>query len=116
MPEILLPWPSTKLSPNSRVHYHALARAKKKYMNDCYMTARAANAPVPVSKRGDGSISLAITFHPPSGRKHDADNCVARAKSGLDGLAQYWKIDDSKFVLFPLVGEKVKGGCVRIVY
>lgn len=113
MPEIMLPWPSTKLSPNARVHWRTRWRANKKYKQDCYWSLMQQQVGFPT---GTGKIALEVVFHPPSARRIDADNCIARIKGAFDSLASYWKVDDSRFTLSPSIGEKIKGGGVRIRY
>ena len=44
-------------------------------------------------------LSLHITFVPPDRRHRDLDNLLASIKAGLDGLADVWKVDDSKWEL-----------------
>lgn len=34
MMTLVMPWPASDLSPNARVHWAVLARAKKKYRED----------------------------------------------------------------------------------
>jgi len=67
-----------------------------------------------VAPETDGKLHLWIDFHPPSNRRIDADNCLSRIKSGIDGLSDYIKIDDSRFMFHPWVKEKITGGCVKI--
>lgn len=107
---IILPWPAKELSPNSRCHWAVKARAVKKARSDAFFIAKAAGLKI----EGDGFIYLAITFNPPSMRKHDLDNCVARLKGSLDGIADGLGVNDSRFRLGVEIGEAVKGGQVSI--
>lgn len=59
------------------------------------------------------ALHLKITFYPPTKRKFDLDNCLARMKSGLDGLADVLCVDDSKWKLTIEKAETV-GGFVRV--
>ncbi len=43
------------------------------------------------------NLRLTVTFLMPDRRKRDADNCLAAAKSALDGVAQALKVDDFQF-------------------
>ena len=56
----------------------------------------------------DGDIGITLTFNPPSHRKYDLDNALASMKSGLDGIAEWWRIDDVR--LNPIT---IRRGSVR---
>ena len=52
---------------------------------------------------------LTITFEMPDKRHGDADNCLAAAKSALDGVASALAVDDSRFnplIIFRKPGKK----------
>lgn len=106
---LTLPWPPADLSPNSRGHWSKLARAKKAYRAACAWTAKEQGA-----KRIDAErLHLTITFVPPNRRAHDLDNCLARMKSGLDGLADVLGVDDKHWTLTISKADTV-GGMVRV--
>ncbi len=106
--EVTLPWPPRELSPNWRGHWAAKSKAVKSYRLACYVLAKEAG----LAFDGPGEVHLWITFNKPSRRAMDQDNMVASLKSGLDGLADALKIDDSRFVLHPLVSDKIAGTVV----
>jgi len=106
---VTLPWPPRELFPNSRVHWGARARAAKAYRHACWALAKEAGIVAPDSER----IHLFVDFVPPDRRRRDVDNCVAAMKSGLDGLADALGVDDSRFVLRPMLCEQI-GGMVRV--
>lgn len=81
--EITLPWPPTALSPNQRLHWATLAKAKKNYRHACAYQAVAQGARRIQAEK----IKVHFIFHKPSRRAMDLDNCIARMKSGIDGLA-----------------------------
>lgn len=109
MKQIFLPWPSSKLSPNSRQHWASLARAKREYRHDCFWAARKHGA----EHSSAESLTVKITIHPPDARRRDTDNILASLKSGLDGVADAIGIDDSRWTLVICpVGEKRKGGAI----
>jgi crossover junction endodeoxyribonuclease RusA len=106
---LTLPWPPKELSPNTRQHWSKLAKAKKAYREACAWTAK---------QQGAGRIEaqklhLTITFVPPNRRAHDLDNCLARMKSGLDGLADVLGVDDKHWTLTIAKADTV-GGFVRV--
>lgn len=108
MSEVVLPWPPRELSPNARVHWSKKAKAAKRYKLACWALAKEAKAAVD----WDGPVHLWITFHTPSRRTNDVDNCVAAIKSGLDGLALALGINDSRFVLHPWISSSIAGSVV----
>lgn len=106
---LTLPWPPKELSPNARQHWGALSRAKKAYRAACAWTAKEQGAKRIEAER----LHLTITFVPPDRRAHDLDNCIARMKSGLDGLADVLGVDDKHWQLTPIKSDEV-GGFVRV--
>jgi crossover junction endodeoxyribonuclease RusA len=101
---ITLPWPSADLSPNGRVHWSALARAKKKAKNEAWGLTKAIMGPLDVQ----------ITFHPEIDRGRDVDNFQARMKAGLDGIALALGVNDTSFHPVTTFGAKRKPHCVVI--
>jgi len=89
---ITLPWPPKELSPNSRTHRLAKAKAAKAYRLACWAIARQSLIRLP-----QGRHALKLTFFPPTRQPRDLDNCLASIKSGLDGVADAWGINDRDF-------------------
>lgn len=126
--QLSLPWPPSALSPNRRQHWHALAKAKKRYRNACFLTTRTDVDVMAAAEsiRRDlpngslylichGPLTLSLDFHPPNRRSFDRDNLLARMKSGLDGMCDALGIDDSAFASITVaVGEVRKGGEVVV--
>lgn len=104
-----LPLPPKCLNPNARVHWAVKARAAKKYKESCFYLAKALPSVTP--KCG---FLLHIQWYPKSWRAFDADNAIASLKSGLDGLALAWGVDDSQFKLSFEKMTPCKGGKVVI--
>jgi crossover junction endodeoxyribonuclease RusA len=109
---IELPWPPRDVSPNARGHWAKKARAVKAYRDACGWELIAQNAPKLKAER----IAYSMTFHPPGDYAYDDDNLVARMKAGIDAVATYIDIDDSKWTLRSISrGEpKPKVGAVVI--
>ena len=105
----ILPWPPSNLSPNARLHWSQLAKAKKAYRAACAWTAKEQGA----QRLGAEKLHLTITFVPPNRRAHDLDNCLARMKSGLDGLADVLGVDDKHWSLTISKSDDI-GGMVRV--
>ncbi|MGL4232013.1 MAG: endodeoxyribonuclease RusA [Casimicrobium sp.] len=108
---LILPWPPSILSPNARSHWAALSKAKRSYRHACWTLAKAHGAP---DLPADGEIILAITFVPPSRRKVDDDNLIAAFKSGRDGIADAWGVNDVRFVSRVYVDRGNIGGIVKV--
>lgn len=106
---VTLPWPPKELSPNARMHWSKLAKAKKAYRAACAWTAKEQGM-----RRIDAEkLHLALTFYPPSRRAYDLDNALARMKSGLDGLADVLGVDD-KFWDLSIRRASEIGGMVKV--
>ena len=107
--QLTLPWPPKELSPNARIHWSKLAKAKKAYRAACAWTATEQGVRRIEAER----LHLTITFVPPNRRAHDLDNCLARMKSGLDGLADVLGVDDRHWKLEIDRSDEI-GGFVRV--
>lgn len=106
---ITLPWPPKELSPNARLHWSKLAKAKKLYRYACAVQARAQGA----QRITADKLHVSLMFYPPSRRAFDLDNALARMKSGLDGLADVLEVDDRHWKLSIDRAEEV-GGMVKV--
>lgn len=104
-----MPWPLKELSPNARLHWAQLAKAKKSYRQACAWTALSQGAK-PIEAEG---LHVTLTFYPPSRRAIDLDNCLARFKAGIDGLVDVLKVDDSKWKITIEKAEEI-GGFVKV--
>lgn len=111
MAEFFLPWPSNVLSPNARVHWRTLARAKKQTKEFAHYTALAAG----LGKIPADTLTARYTFYPPNRRRFDLDNLIGRMKAGQDGIALAIGVDDSKWTTtYKLAGPIEKAGMVKI--
>lgn len=106
---ISLPWPDKVLHPNSRGHWAPKAKATKAARSLAYWTAHLGMPDIQ-----DWPIPLLITFHPPDNRRRDTDGMLTACKAYLDGIADAWYVDDSRFVPTLARGEPVRGGCVIV--
>lgn len=108
---VYLPWPDRRLSPNARVHWSHLSRAKKAAKRTAYYTALEAG----LSKIDTDTISVKVSFFPPDRRPRDTDNMLASCKAALDGISQAIGIDDSKWNLsIAPRGPVEKEGMVKV--
>jgi crossover junction endodeoxyribonuclease RusA len=90
-----LDFPAPELFPNRSKgrHWSTLYKHKKQAMEAAYYQTMA----VPKHPLQTVELLLTITFEMPDKRHRDADNCLAAAKSALDGVAYALGIDDSRF-------------------
>ncbi|WP_148237971.1 endodeoxyribonuclease RusA [Alicycliphilus denitrificans] len=109
MAAVMLPWPPKELSPNARIHWSKLARAKKAYRAACAWTATEQGA----QRVAADKLHLSLEFYPPNRRAFDLDNALARMKSGLDGLADVLGVDDRHWSLSIARVEEI-GGYVKV--
>lgn len=108
-----LPWPNSKLSPNSNTHYRVLALAKAKYKEECLVMLKTQIKP---DFSPGGSVALDMTFHPPKNYRYDMDGILSRCKVGLDTMAKWLGVDDYCFDPITIRrGIKVEGGRVVII-
>lgn len=93
-----LPYPHGDLSPNGRAHHHAKARAVKSHRlwaDVATLEALQAGEKADLAAR---PIPVRLTVRAkPRGPLPDRDNCVAMAKSYLDGIAQRLGVNDIAF-------------------
>lgn len=109
--EIFLPWPDRKLSPNARVHWAALASAKKKAKQDAYYATLAAG----IGKIEADSLSARYVIFPPDRRPRDQDNIIASLKAYADGIAQAIGVDDSKWnISIASRGPVERSGMIKV--
>ncbi len=111
---IELPWPPSKLSPNSshQGDYRGKAEAACKYRADCYTVALKALRGHSISH--DGPVMLDISFHEPTRHRRDLDNLLAMTKRGIDAVAQVLGVDDYRFEYTIRRGPIHKGGKVVV--
>tara|TARA_R100001510_G_scaffold54814_1_gene57938 strand:- start:1320 stop:1697 length:378 start_codon:yes stop_codon:yes gene_type:complete len=103
MLNIRLPFPSSKLSPNSRLHWAQRHRASKQAKGDaCMLTMQAIQSSgIPEASLQHvlqlPQIDVRLFFHPSAKYRYDQDNLIARMKAALDGVSATLGVDDVKF-------------------
>lgn len=85
---ITLPFPPSELNPNKRLHWAQKVKIKNEYKAIC---ADLVKDHVPCMKAGH--LPIKLTFYP-AHSTGDLDNMLAAMKSGIDGMAQAWGIND----------------------
>lgn len=107
--QLTMPWPPRDLSPNARVHWAKLSKAKKAYRETWAWQAKAQGA-----KRLDcAKLHVKLTFVPPNRRAHDLDNLLASIKAGIDGLSDVLGVDDRHW-RFTIEKADTVGGYVLV--
>lgn len=104
-----LPWPAKALWPNGRPHHMEKAREVKRHR----AWARIATLEVlpPDFAHDGGLIPVTLEIHAkPKGPLPDADNCIAAAKSLLDGIADALKVNDRCFAAPKVVFSTERDG------
>lgn len=103
---IVLDFPPKDLFPNraSGKHWGSLYKLKSDYRESSTWLAK--------SQLGDwkhnrNQIVLTLAFHMPDKRWRDADNCLAAAKAGIDGLADALMVNDRIFN--PIIVQRILG-------
>lgn len=111
MTPITLAWPPNELSPNSRLHWTKVAKAKKAYRNACALEAIMQGIERTTATR----LHLSLEFVPPTRRAFDLDGLLSRMKAGIDGLADVLGLDDGHWEFSIARSETpIKGGIVRV--
>ena len=113
MKELVLPWPSRDLHPNSRCHWAKRAKAAKLARE----TARVLTlqAGWHKAKFPEGRLHVWIDGYATDRRHRDVDGFLSSLKSSLDGIADALGVNDRLFVPHPWIkDEVVKGGEVRV--
>lgn len=110
---VTLPWPPAAVSPNAsgQGKWRDKANAARGYKRDCWALCKAAKLP----RLECDSVEVSVIFQPPSARRYDLDNQLARVKQGLDAVAEAIGVDDSRWLSMTLErGDKTPGGAVHV--
>jgi crossover junction endodeoxyribonuclease RusA len=110
--EFRLEWPPAVLGPNRTrgLHWSRLHKALKSYRDACFIAMLEQGCrQIPI-----GELEMTMLFVPPMRGAFDLDNLLARMKSGIDGVARAWSIDDKLFVAVSgRMGERSEDPHVR---
>ena len=107
---VTLPWPPAALTPNgAHGHWTAKSKAAREYKLACWALCRG----LPVLDAD--AVEVSVIFRPPSARRYDLDNQLARVKHGLDAVAEAIGVDDGRWLSMTLErGAKTTGGAVVV--
>lgn len=118
VPQIILPWPPSSLSPNgSQGDYRGKAAAGRAYKVACAALLKEKGRAVHKLPEGSVVTRVVVTYCPPSRvSRYDFDNMGKRMKQGFDAIAEAIGVDDSAWrELVQKRGEKCRDGAVIIV-
>lgn len=109
--EFFCPFPSKDLSPNARVHWSKLAKAKKKAKADTFWLAKESG----LGKIEADEIRISLTFYPPTRARYDDDGLISRCKAHLDAISDVVGVDDRHFRIKAIQrGPVEKNGMLKI--
>ena len=118
LPQVILPWPPSALSPNgSQGDWRGKARAAKAYKAQCEALLREKGKAVARLPAGSVVSRVTLIYCPPSGvSRYDFDNMAKRMKQGLDALAEALGVDDGAWRSLLLErGDKCRDGAVIVL-
>ena len=98
---VTLSLPPRALSPNSRPHWAAKAKAAKAHRGEAFLMTRHAMRQGQVLDT-TGAVLVRPSFFHRVNRRRDRDNATASLKAALDGIAEALGMDDSGFVVAPV--------------
>jgi crossover junction endodeoxyribonuclease RusA len=106
---VLLPWPDSALSPNSRNRWAKIKAVKAaREMTEALLAGTPFTCPT-------GAVSVSYNFYPPTRRAFDIDGLVSRIKAYQDQIFEHLGADDRQIVaLFARRCEILKNGAVEI--
>jgi len=107
---VTLPWPDMVLSPNARGHWSIKAKAAAAAKTSTHWLAVSAG----VRRLDLPRLTARFTFCPPSRRRFDLDNALARIKPHIDALASLTGVDDSLWSMRLERGDPCKDGAVIV--
>jgi crossover junction endodeoxyribonuclease RusA len=98
--EIVLPFPDKVLSPNCGVGRLEKSRHYKRAKLTAYVTTQrtlGAGHRLQIPEGCDRQVGITLIVTPPSRRRMDEDNMLARCKAYIDGVASALGVDDCRF-------------------
>ena len=99
MIRVRLPWPSARLSPNARLHWGEKAQAVKSARREAGLSVLHQTYATDRERLSGKRLVVRLEFVPKVAARRDLDNCIARMKGALDGIADALQADDSNFEL-----------------
>jgi crossover junction endodeoxyribonuclease RusA len=94
--------PPKALSPNSRPHWAAKARATKAHRGEAFLMTQREVRRLNLTVDDDCELLIRPLFLYRVERRRDRDNAMASLKAALDGIAEALGVDDSRFIVGPV--------------
>jgi len=88
------PWPPPELSPNARVHWGTVAKAKRDYKGDCIKMFWTLGPPPLPGQHLPSPVTAQVTFVVPNRYRRDSDNYMAMLKPLWDALVRWGILKD----------------------
>jgi crossover junction endodeoxyribonuclease RusA len=109
---VLLPWPASELSPNSRNQW-AKIKAVKEARALAAQTLLGETVFIPA--KIPAALKITMRFYPPTRRHFDIDGLVSRCKAYQDGLFECLGLDDNLITALEARRcDVIKNGAVEI--
>ena len=101
--------PDHRLSPNARLHYMLLYKAKREAKEEAFAIAKKGSVPTKPYHR----VHITITYVSKDKRRRDMDNLLASTKPAIDGIVAAKVIEDDSvfnvsYSLYYEVGDKAR--------
>ena len=112
------PWPPKELSPNARVHWWTLAKAKRDYKEVCYYLAlkqtHLTYTPHEQDRLIPPPVTAQVTFVCDA-RRRDADNHMAMLKPLWDALVSMGVLEDDSHDKLRILDPKWERGEKKVI-
>ena len=102
-------WPPSALSPNARVHWRTLGKAKASYKDACGWTINLSGKNPMVKPRLKPPVTAQVTFVCDK-RRRDADNHMAMLKPLWDALVEMGVLEDDSHDKLKILTPKWERG------
>ncbi len=110
-------WPPSTLSPNARVHWRTLAKAKRQYKEECgwtILTSHGWRVPGVAQPLLPPPVTAQVTFVCDS-RRRDADNFLAMLKPCFDALVEMGVLEDDSHDKLKILAPKWERGEKKVL-
>ncbi len=114
--KIVLPWPDSRLTPNSkrRKHWTSYRPVIAKARQDATWATIASEGFHDYEPPADGAIPGKVTFFPPGRRRRADDGMIGSFKHARDGVADALDVADSRFATDYHIAAPEKPGRVEV--
>ena len=107
-------WPPRELSPNARVHWAKLAKAKRSYKDECGWTIRLCGKNPMCTPHLKPPVTAQVTFVCDA-RRRDPDNHLAMLKPMWDALVEMGVLVDDSHDKLKILDPKWERGKKKVL-